>query len=390
MANPSALPTASGQLKNLTAYTALNVRGMAAGGSYADPVTGVRVWKMTSGSVPVANPSGFHFYSEGPAQASAEWAAGKHTLYITTGGGYLVDFTRGSGLSNWRPVPSGTKQLTFSKNPATPRIAYVAVGTQLRRYDTGTNSYVDTGHFPGAFNIDTWLQQDKDDGWFVALVAAGAPRGSPGTVPTGQSLSLSFGGLDEPYLERDGRYVMVNASSTQIWDLATNTVSSFTPPSNTSVGHVPSLRGFFVLGDVMTGCGTTPQWRVDPSPARSNTQFATLNGYYPDSHNSGMWVQRDAELGNDLTRQWYLRTSYDWSYAGSGTGVKEGLAFLRLNGSEYKLLLHHYSVKPTAGADDYWSEPRGTLSVDGKLAMFDSNMNNGPRTDVFVAEVPVR
>ena len=50
VANPSALPTASGQLKNVTAYTALNVRGMAAGGSYTDPVTGVRVWKMTSTS----------------------------------------------------------------------------------------------------------------------------------------------------------------------------------------------------------------------------------------------------------------------------------------------------------------------------------------------------
>ena len=51
-ADPSALPAASGQLKNVAAYTALNVRGMAAGGSYTDPVTGVRVWKMTSASVP--------------------------------------------------------------------------------------------------------------------------------------------------------------------------------------------------------------------------------------------------------------------------------------------------------------------------------------------------
>ncbi len=136
-----------------------------------------------------------------------------------------MDFTRGSGFSNWRPVPSGTKQLTFSKNPATPRIAYVAVGTQLRRYDTGTNSYVDTGHFPAAFNIDTWLQQDKDDGWFVAL-GAGSTTVVAWNSATGQSLSRSFSGLDEPYLERDGRYIMVNASPTQIWDLATNTVSS--------------------------------------------------------------------------------------------------------------------------------------------------------------------
>ena len=39
------------------------------------------------------------FYSEGPAQASAEWAPGKHTLYILTGGGYLVGTSHGGAGS---------------------------------------------------------------------------------------------------------------------------------------------------------------------------------------------------------------------------------------------------------------------------------------------------
>ena len=241
------------------------------------------MWKVTSASVPTSNSSSVHWYSEGPAQVSREWAPGKSTLYILTGGGYLVDFTRGVGFSNWRPVPSGTKMLTFSKNPATPRLAFVAVGSQLRRYDTGTNSYVDTGLFPAAFNINDWLQQDKDDRWFVANAA------TSGTViawnsQTGQSYTRSVSGLDEPYLERDGRYVMLNGSGTQIWDLTTNTVSGFTAPPNTLVGHVPSLRSFFVVGDGNTGTGITPHWRVDPSPARNNVQFTTLNGYAPDAH----------------------------------------------------------------------------------------------------------
>jgi len=387
VADPSLLPAATGQLKNVSAYTALNVRGMAAGSSYTDPVTGVRAWKVTSASVPTSGPFQSHFYSEGPAQVSWEWAAGKSTLYLLSG--YLVDFTRGVGFSNWRSVPSGTKQLTFSKNPATPRIAFVAVGSQLRRYDIGTNSYVDTGNFPASFNIETWLQQDKDDRWFVANGA------SSGTViawnsQTGQSYTRSVSGLDEPYLERDGRYVMLNGSSTQIWDLSNNTVAGFSAPGNTSVGHVPSLRGFFILSDVQTGQGITPQWRADPSAARSHAQFGTLDGYAPDAHPSGMWVQTDAELGNNLARQWWLRTSYNWSYTATGAGAKEAIAFLRADGSGFRLLLHHYSVVPTNGADNYWSMPRGTLSVDGKLVMFDSNMNNSPRSDVFLAEVPVR
>ena len=74
-------------------------------------------------------------------------------------------------------------------------------------------------------------------------------------------------------------------------------MSGFTAPANTLVGHVPSLRSFFVVGDGNTGTGITPHWRVDPSPARNNVQFTTLNGYAPDAHMSGMWVQTDAELG---------------------------------------------------------------------------------------------
>ena len=389
VSDPDALPAVNGQLKNVAAYTALNVRGMAAGGSYNDPVTGVRVWKVTSASVPYANPMMAHYYSEGPAQISREWAAGRHTLAI---GANLVDFQRGVGFSNWRSAPSGTRQITFSKNPATPRIAFVTTnGGQLRRFDTGTMQWADVGLFPVAFNSSEWLQQDKDDRWFVALGA------TAGTVlawnsATGQSYTRSFSNLDEPYLERDGRYVLVNVGPTSgpVWDLQTNTLTTLTAPGNSGISHTPSLRSYYVFGDNGTGNGITPHWRIDPSPAREMVMFNDLGGYTADAHNSGMWVQTDAELGGDLRRQWFLRTSYDWSYVSYGAGAKEALAFLRIDGGGHRLLLHHYSVLPTNGADNYWSEPRAILSIDGKLAMFDSNMNNGPRVDVFLAEVPVR
>ena len=61
--------------------------------------------------------------------------------------------------------------------------------------------------------------------------------------------------------------------------------------------------------------------------------FNDLGEYTADAHNSGMWVQTDAELGGDLRRQWFLRTSYDWSYVSYGAGAKEALAFLRIDGA---------------------------------------------------------
>ena len=106
-----------------------------------------------------------------------------------------MDFTRGSGFSNWRQrgAVGDLKQFTFSKNPATPRIAFVARRARsCGGTNTATNSYVDTGHFPGAFNVGSWLQQDKDDGWFVAW--APGPRWWRGTARRTQSLSRSFSG----------------------------------------------------------------------------------------------------------------------------------------------------------------------------------------------------
>ena len=41
-------------------------------------------------------------------------------------------------------------------------------------------------------------------------------------------------------------------------------------------------------------------------------------------------------------------------------------------------------------AADYWALPKGTPSPDGKLVVFDSDMNAAGRYDVFIAEVPVR
>jgi len=52
---------------------------------------------------------------------------------------------------------------------------------------------------------------------------------------------------------------------------------------------------------------------------------------------------------------------------------------------DQRLLLHHYSVGIT-----YWDSPWGTPSPDGKVVIFNSNMNGYGRYDLFVAEVPLR
>src|SRR5262249_40856768 len=58
--DPTLLPKATGQSPDLTAYAGLNVPSQPAGYSYQDPVTGVKVWKVTSATVPAPNTGAGH------------------------------------------------------------------------------------------------------------------------------------------------------------------------------------------------------------------------------------------------------------------------------------------------------------------------------------------
>src|SRR5439155_130661 len=147
LADPTLLPVASGQLSNVAAYAALNVVNQPAGFSYRDPVTGVKVWKVTSSSVPMANSNAGHDYSDGPNEVSLGWGPSNntHTILIGapqgTGNYYLVDFTSGVGLTNYRRLtvqPGHDLGVSFSNLASQPRIAYVMTNTQIVPYNTAT------------------------------------------------------------------------------------------------------------------------------------------------------------------------------------------------------------------------------------------------------------
>jgi hypothetical protein len=61
------------------------------------------------------------------------------------------------------------------------------------------------------------------------------------------------------------------------------------------------------------------------------------------------------------------------------------LILVRLDGSQVHRLAHHRSRNDrSSSGGSYWSLPRASLSHDGLYALFDSNFNTGPFTDVYV------
>jgi hypothetical protein len=66
--------------------------------------------------------------------------------------------------------------------------------------------------------------------------------------------------------------------------------------------------------------------------------------------------------------------------------VHDGIAFVRQDGSEVRLLAHSYTHSPNR----YWDIPRATVSADGKVVAFSSNQGDSAgRIDLFVIEVPI-
>ena len=481
VADPTQLPLAARQSPDYAHYVGGSI---AAGQSYTDPATGARVWKLTDASTPASNGGMSHDYSAGPVQVTRAWGATgtTHTVLLLQGGSHwFVDFTRGAGLSNWRRAPSGINAdlcFTFSYNPATPRVGYYLNGAVLHRYDASTNSEAPSGFFPkdlsgaGGSPRYLWLQQDKNDEWFVMMpsdqsrIVAWNSNTNEMRVLTSTRAGVA---INEPHLERDGRYVLVslNSSGWISWDLVTDT---FVRLTSTEI-HSGAVRHYFASFDADLSSG--PQWRFDPS---TNTQMTipSLAGQQGLSvylqHRADQWVMSDQELGNDLTKQWVLVDSYNdgweneswaldngevyvstisYTYDQQQVGIKsvrqyvagtttkvasqlavatsraamtegsfyydastrklyvwatgggspagrvdprvngkihDGVGFYRLDGSEVRLLAHHYEL-----GTSYWSTPRSTVSADGKIVLFDSNMNNSSgRSDTFLVEVPIR
>jgi hypothetical protein len=107
-----------------------------------------------------------------------------------------------------------------------------------------------------------------------------------------------------------------------------------------------------------------------------------------DVNNSGNWIQSDAELGGNLNRQWAFTSGRDESPAqpwGNTTLWRQAIGLERADGSDQRLLLHHYTHLP-----NYWDNPWGQPSPDGKVVIFNSNMYGSGRYDLFVAEMPLR
>src|SRR2546430_3638645 len=391
--DPSLLPLATRQPPNVSAYSALRVATRPAGFWYRVPVTKVKIWKVTSSSVPAGNSGAGHDYGEGSNQVSRGWGVNNntHTILIRGDGMayYVVDFTRGVGFSNYRVLPVQPRRdvnASFSSVAGQERILYIHTGTQLVRFNTQTMQTENTGNFPLNNSTFSWLHQDMNDVCFTGLLDDNE------TVWVWNSRTNEYrthfeSWTNEPRLERDGRYVVLTSGGTpstiRVWDLVKDTLGPVQLVPYFS--HLASLRSSWVA---LHPFGNAPFSQDRYTVTADSVVWAQILSQSAGSevNYSGNWIQSNAELGGELRRQWLYVSGVDEVQPWISVLLwQRAVGVARSDGSEQRLLLHHYSHAPNY-SDNPWPQP----SPDGKVVIFNSNMNGSGRYDLFVAEVPFR
>jgi hypothetical protein len=393
--DPTQLPVATpAQVPLTTAYDALNVPTLAAGSSYQDPTTSVRVYKLTSSASPAPGSSWGHDYSEGGDEVSLPYAGNTRAVLMQQNGAsggpwWIVDFTPGSGVGNPRRLagnlaPWTALSFTFSNNPATPYYAYVAGSTTIRRFDVRSMSEAPGNGWPVTDSSPTWLHQSEKDAFFVWLRGANGDTIVGYEPSTGAKKTYTDAGLNEPRVDRAGRYVGVSMNKPpnglRVWDWLTNTVVWSTggdPARAPQFAHVASLKdrwmgvnwGLTWPGEFTMFTPTVPDSAVNiGGPANGSLTYG-----------NGNWIQSPASPED----QWALFSNYG-SLAPTGAAwlAPGGMIFVTANG-ERRLLGHPYN---TTGTYNYMSFPKA--SPDGRYVLFTSDMNGSGRTDLFLAELP--
>jgi len=391
--DPTLLPEATPSQAPLTAlYDLLHVPALAAGDSYLDPSTGVTIYRLTSATFPTTSSSWGHDYAEGGDEIGLPYRDSTRAVLVHGDGGYwLVDFTPGAGVSNGRPLTGGfapvhDQAFAFSTNPATPWYAYVSNGSAVRRLDIRTMTEAPGDGWPVVNEPEAvWLQQSENDGLFAWMRGQSGPTVVGYEPATGTLRTYSDSGIDEPRIDRAGRYVGLTmarpAEALYLWDWSADSIVWRTggDPGIPFI-HVASLADRWYGVD--WNMAPPYQYVVFDPVTRSATRLGgpTNSG---DEYGNGNWIQHPANL-ND---QWALFSHFEGLAppAGDGWLAPGGMVFVTANGQR-RLLGHPYTTITEAASYALASFVR--LSSDGRYAMFTSDMNGSGRTDVFLVKVP--
>jgi hypothetical protein len=225
-----------------------------------------------------------------------------------------------------------------------------------------------------------WLQQSENDQFFVWMRGASGNTVVGYEPATGTKKTYTNGNLNEPRIDRAGRYVGIAMNAPQnallVWDWQINTIAWSTNGA-IPFAHNASLRRRWMSVD--WNMSYPPDFTVFKPDVVGSVQRIGGPANASLVYGNGNWIQHPA----DLDDQWALFSNYGaLRPAESYWLAPGGMIFVTPKGQR-RLLGHPYNT-----STNYTFFSFVKSSPDGRYVLFTSNMNGSPRSDLFLAEVP--
>lgn len=393
---PTLLPIAQvNHAMNVAAYVALKVPQLAAGASYRDPTTNVRITKLTSATFPGGSSSwGLQYFEGGTIISLPLDSTGRRKYHIfgSTGTQLIADWAPGAGVSNPKQFPSGGSPnadlcFAFSTNLATPYYAYALSGSQLVRIDTRTMTLAPGSGFPVAnAGGGGWLQNSENDAAFAWMTGDKVTHYFE--PATGRNVTYSNAAVNEPRLSRSGRYiglsmdspdnglVMLDASTTPV-----TTVYTLRGYPDLPFGHNASLKDLWI-GSAGDDRYPFPITTTGVAAGTAKREWGPSIGDHPVWN--GAWIQPGDQRNAYVVGNSYGALTGKANYPNLDWTAPGGIVIANAAGDR-RLLAFPYSNQI-----DYWGQSWPQFSTDGRVVVFSSDMLGSGRYDLFLAELPIR
>ncbi len=331
-------------------------RAAAAGSSWLDPMTGVRIVKVTDASFPAPGVNFACPYSEGGPFISRKWGD-SHTVnvYSAVGTNYLIDVARSGGasgrVSNPRNMFLSDVNSGFSYDHATPTRLYRVYGNTLFAFDASNpstplnlpnipSSGKDfSAHMAGGSYLN-WLTVTENDEWLVFQCESTgvviAYNVDDGTIRT-----KTWVWLNQPQAVRhaDDNYVILCSNEyrrTGVWNYRLNT---FVENTHLYSGHPAPIRGGMVEFDPSFDDGVdcftydaatnTRTQRCAPTHVNAWNSIHKASQWINGTTQGDTWFQNTSEMGPRGGFTWSVDSGsvYKASFSGLGYGY-DALSFV--------------------------------------------------------------
>jgi hypothetical protein len=198
--------------------------------------------------------------------------------------------------------------------------------------------------------------------------------------------------LSQAHLDKGGRFVVTwLADRWEVWEPRTDglQVVHATDTERGGNGHQATGHDLYV-GEDGWQAGLLRRSLSDATHFTHIVSFFAADGITPN------WTFTTHQSLNQADERWFVFETYS---APGATSVwdpwEQEILLVSVDGTAIRRLAHHHSFQGDKSQfpDDYWNEPRPSVSLDGRTVVFTSNFDgtqpgDSSRRDVFLLRLP--